>query len=76
MDETKEVKFPRGIFINPKRENSPDFVIGSLSIKVSDFQEWLKGQAVSEKGYITIDILKSREGKSYLKLNEWKPKNN
>jgi len=75
MDETKEVKFPKGLFIKPKREKSPDFVVGSLSIKVEDFQKWLKEQEVNENGYLTIDILKSRNGNNYLKLNDWKPRN-
>lgn len=72
----EEATFPQGLFINPKRENAPEFVLGSLSIKKEEFLEWLKEQEESEKGYINIDILKSKEGKSYLKLNTWKPKEN
>ena len=70
----EEAKFPKGLFINSKRENAPDFVLGSLSVKRDEFISWLKEQKVNEKDYLNIDILKSREGKTYLKLNEWQPK--
>ena len=64
--------FPKGLFINKKREDAPDFVLGSLSVKRDEFIEWAEEQEVDEKGYFRIDILKSKEGKPYLKLNEWK----
>jgi len=70
----KETTFPKGLFINPKRDGAPDFVVGSLSIRKEEFATWLSEQEVNEKGYLTIDILKSKEGKTYLKLNQWKPK--
>ncbi len=69
----EENVFPKGIFLQPKRENAPDFVLGSLNFKVDEALQWLK-ENEKEDGYVNCDILKSKEGKNYLKLNTWKPK--
>lgn len=62
-----------GIYYNKKREGAPEYVLGGLSIQRDQFQSWLSQQEVDEKGYLKLDILTSREGKPYLKLNDWKP---
>ncbi len=67
----EEIKFPKGIFFNPKREGSPDFVRGGISIKVAEAIPFLKENA-NESGYVNLDILKSKEGKTYLKVNQYK----
>ena len=66
-----EQKFIKGLFNNPKREGSPDFVMGSVSLKVEDFIGWLK-ENVNDKGYINLDILQGDKG-CYLKHNNWQP---
>ncbi len=68
-----EKEFIQGMFLNEKRENAPDFVKGSLSIKVDKFVEYLK-QKQNSSGYVNIDLLESRDGRLYLKLNDFKPK--
>jgi hypothetical protein len=39
-----------------------------LGVKMSEFQE----NPVNERGYINIDILTSKEGKKYAKINDYK----
>jgi len=64
--------FARGIYFNEKHQNSPEFVLGSITIHKNLLTEWLKEQTVDEKGYIKLDIKKSREGKIYTEVNTWK----
>ena len=64
--------FIDGLFVNNPRENAPDFVKGSLSIQVDKFIPYLKSKA-NAKGYVNIDLLESKDGNLYPKLNEWKP---
>jgi len=66
-------EFVDGLFVNNPRENAPDFVKGSLSIQADKFIPYLKSKA-NAKGYVNIDLLESKEGNLYPKLNEWKPK--
>ena len=67
--------YPKGLFVNAPRENAPEFVMGSISIKVADLHEWLninQGLA-NDSGYINLDILEGREN-WYCTVNTWKPK--
>lgn len=66
-----EAKFVDGLFVN-RRENSPEFLIASLSFN-QKFIDYLKGN-FNSKGYCNVDVLKSKEGKLYAKLNDWQPK--
>lgn len=64
-------EFVKGLFAK-MNEKAPEFVICNLSFKVEDFEEWAKANA-NEKGYVNIDILKSRDaGKLYAQLNDFK----
>lgn len=62
--------FVDGLFVN-RRENAPDFVIASLSFN-QKFIDYLKANS-NMKGYCNVDVLKSKDGKLYAKLNDWKP---
>jgi hypothetical protein len=64
--------FIDGLFVKQPRENAPDFVKGSLSIAVEKFIPYLQSKA-NAKGYVNIDLLESKEGMLYAKLNDWKP---
>ena len=69
-------EFSKGIFFNKPRENAPDFVLGSLSIRREEFVEYLKELNPNDNGYIKLDILLARDGeKTYLKENNWTPEN-
>ena len=71
--ETNEKKFAKGFFFN-RRENSPEFVIGSLGVRVDEAIEWVKQQKQKENGFINLDIKKGQSGKYYLELNEYEEK--
>ena len=64
--------FIDGLFVKQPRENAPDFVKGRLSIAVEKFIPYLQSKA-NAKGYVNIDLLESKEGMLYAKLNDWKP---
>lgn len=67
--------FPEGIFFNKPREGAPDFVRGSLSFKVDEAVAFLQKHK-SDKGYVNLDMLLSKDKSIYLALNDWKPTRN
>ena len=62
--------FPQGLFFNEPRQGAPDFVKGSVNIKVADFKEYL-GKVKGE--YLNIDLKVSKDGKAYAEVNTFKP---
>ena len=66
-----DIEFPKGIIFKLPQGNAPDYVKGKLSIKREEAIEWLQ----SKQGeWINLELLESKEGKAYCKVNEWKPK--
>ena len=63
-----EVKFIDGLIV---KEGKPDFVKAKLSFKIEEFAKFVKENA--KDGWLNIDILESKNGKLYGKLNEFKP---
>lgn len=61
-----------GLFFDRPREGAPEFVKGRISIQADKLTEFV-AKHKNEKGYVNIDLLKSKEGKLYCKLNTWKP---
>ena len=68
-----EIEFPEGIFFKRKREQAPDFVKGHLSIKVDEAINWLREKGKAGDEWVNLDLLNSKEGKLYLKVDTWKP---
>lgn len=66
-----EKKYIDGFFVNQPRDNAPEFVLGQISIRAEQFVNFLK-ENVNEKGYVRIDLLRSKNGDVYAKLNEFK----
>lgn len=65
--------FPTGLFFKGPREGAPEFVKGSLGIKVEDFKKFLD-EHVKVNGYVDLDFLEAKEGgKQYFALNTYKP---
>lgn len=56
-------------------EKKPSFVVGKISIKVSELIPFLE-ENQTEKGWINIDLKIGRSGKPYAELNTWKPTRN
>lgn len=73
-----ETIFVDGLIFKSKHENAPDFVLGSLSIKVDELTAFL-AKHKSETGWVNIDFLRGKpkegeaKGKPYFKLNTFKP---
>lgn len=59
-------------FIFKRKENSPEFVVGSQSIKVEEAIAFL--QANQKNGWVNLDIKQSKGGKYYCQLDTWQPK--
>jgi len=71
---TQEIKFVDGMFYNEPRESAPEFVMANMSFDKIKFGEWLLMQETDAKGYVKVDVLRSKAGKPYLKVNDFKPK--
>jgi len=57
--------FPKGVYFNEKHANAPEWVLGTITIKVDtiDLEQLAKYQ--NDKGYARIDIKKSKDWKVY-----------
>lgn len=74
MDNTSV--FIEGLIVKDKRQGAPDFVLNDISIKRLEMIEWLQTEGVKydKDGWLNAQILRSRAGKPYVKVNIWKPK--
>ncbi len=69
--ENTEKKFAQGFIFKRPRAGAPDFVKGSMSIKVMEAIEFLK---TAESEWMNLDLLQSKDGqKLYFVVNDWKP---
>jgi hypothetical protein len=68
--ETEKI-FADGFIWKKPRENAPDFVLGSISIKGDEAVAFINKYV--EKGWLNLDVKKSKSGKIYMELNTWKP---
>lgn len=67
-----EKKFVDGLFVKEKElKYGP---VTELSFNVDKFTAWIEKHC-NEKGYVNVTIAKSKDGKPYAKLNDWKPDN-
>jgi hypothetical protein len=75
---------PKGIKTFPKRENSPDFVLGDMILTPNDFFKWVKEKEQHLTEYTDKDgkthkqlkfQIKNGDYGVYLELNTWKPDN-
>jgi hypothetical protein len=61
-------------FYFDRRENAPDFVIGRIGIDRERFIAWLMKQPVSDRGYLNINVTRSKDGLKYsASLDTWQP---
>ena len=71
MSNQTEKVFADG-FIFKRKENAPEFVVGSQSIKVDEAIAFL--QLNQKNGWVNLDIKQSKGGKYYCELDTWQPK--
>lgn len=69
MDNTEKI-FADG-FIFKMNPNSPEFVVGSLSLKADDAIAFIKQR--ESKGWVNLNIKIAKSGKPYVELDTWKP---
>lgn len=67
-------QFAEGIFFNPPHDKAPDFVVGKIAIVKDKFLGWLDQQQTVGKGYVNLQVKRSRDGKMYLEVDTWEPK--
>ena len=58
-------------FIFKRKENAPDFVVGSQSIKVEEAIAFL--QANQKNGWVNLNVNTARSGKQYVELDTFEP---
>jgi len=74
MAEQNETVFVDGMIFKSKHQNAPDFVLGSIAIKVEDLTAFLAKHKKPD-GWVNIDFLRGKpkegetKGKPYFKLN-------
>ena len=70
---SNEKKLANGMYYNAPHENAPDFVKGKISLNKGMFQNFLEELETDKKGYVRFDMLKSKAGKIYFTVDDWKP---
>jgi len=68
-----DVQFASGIYFDTPHEKAPDYVLGRISVNADKFIAWLEAQEKSEKGYVNMNVKRSKGGKVYVELDTWKP---
>ena len=69
MEKQKKV-FADG-FMFKMNPNSPEWVVGSLSLKAEEAIEFIKNN--TDKGWVNLKINIGKSGKPYVELDTWKP---
>lgn len=54
-----------------RRDNAPEWVLGSISIKVDDFTKFCEDN--QDRGWVNLEVKMSKAGKPYVELDTWKP---
>ncbi len=67
--EKKEKIFVDGLIFKKPREGAPDFVKGSISIKVDELVAFLGKH--QKNGWVNADLKMSQKGSLYFELNTW-----
>lgn len=65
-----EIEFVDGLRVFAPGEGAPDYIIANLAIEREELAAWLRTHP--EK--VRIDIKRSKTGKLYAAVNNWKPK--
>ena len=69
--EQKEKVFANG-FMFKMKPDSPEWVIGSLSLKADEAIEFIKQH--TNKGWVNLNVHVGKSGKPYVELDTWEPK--
>ncbi len=67
-----EKVFADGFIYKQPREQAPDWVLGSISVKVEDAIAFLQNN--QKNGWVNLNIHNSKAGKPYIELDTFVPK--
>jgi hypothetical protein len=59
-------------FLFKRNEKAPDFVVGSISVKVEEAIAFLKQH--NKNGWVNLQVKNSQAGKYYIELDTFEPK--
>ena len=59
-------------FIFKRNEKAPDFVVGSLSIKIEDAVAFMREH--DKNGWVNLNVKQARSGNYYIELDTFEPK--
>jgi hypothetical protein len=59
-------------FVFKRNEKAPDFVVGSISVKVEEATAFLRNNA--KNGWVNLQVKTSQGGKYYIELDTFEPK--
>lgn len=62
-----------GLYGKQPSPKAPDFVVGSISVKLETFIPFLHAH-VNQKGYVNLQLLKGKEDRLNIVLDTWEPK--
>jgi len=68
----EEIKFADGMGLVDPKPNQPAFVLNKFYFNADKFSALLQANK-SEKGWVYVDMLMSKKGVPYFKLNTFKP---
>ena len=66
------ITFVDGMSVRKPKEGVPEWIILQISFEVSKFAKFVKEH--EKRGWVSVELRKSKEGKLYLALNDWEPK--
>jgi hypothetical protein len=71
-----EKVWAEGVYWNEPHPNAPQWIVGRIGIQRDRLIEWLEKQPVSEKGYLSLDVMEKRgtPGEYNVSLNTFQPK--
>jgi hypothetical protein len=69
-NEKKEKVFADG-FMFKMKPDSPEWVIGSISLKSEDAIKFINEH--TDKGWLNLNVHVGKSGKPYVELDQWKP---
>lgn len=67
----KQTKVFADGFMFKMNPNSPEWVVGSLSLRAEEAIEFIKNN--TDKGWVNLKINIGKSGKPYVELDTWKP---
>ena len=68
--------FVNGLISKKVSDKAPEWILGALSINVESLTNWLNttGKQVQSNGWINLNIKKSKDGKRYIEVDTYNPK--